>query len=893
MNTPNTPEQNDSLSLLERRLAEIAARKQGSPADAPASSEAAASATPAAPQAEAPAEAAPAPVPLVSSAAPAPVDTEPMTTVQPTVTEVPSAEAQATVTSAVNEALAERALPPTPDSSAENQAEGEASSEADAAVVAQAPAAAETAAPDVALAAAASTPDAEVAAVEPHEAQSSVTAAADVLTQPATEPIAETAAAQPNAEAAMPVEVSAPAVEAPAAPAMESAAEMPTDGAAASAAERAGSDEETDADADAEDTAAAPVEFDNFESLEAGPMSRLLVQALQRPEAYDQARSLIDRKRQYEARYDQEREEALKRFVAAGGDPGAFDRTDTADHKALETAWAQFRETRSQRRRQEEQQQQQNLERKRSLLEQLRALADATTEENDKVAPKVKTLQNEWRSIGPVPYKESKELWAAYDALLDRFYSQRNLTFELKDLDRRKNLELKNTLVSRAEALAELAASNPGQAARELRALHEDWKHVGPVPQEQREEVWQRFIAASDKVHGRRTEELAGRRATEQESLERKQALLTELEALAEYQSDRIEDWKVKTDELQALKQQWDAAGFVPRAQAQDMNRRFWVLYKGFFQKKGAFFKQLDDERASNVKRKEELIELAESHINNDDYAATRDKYIQWQKEWKGVGPVPERLSQKLWNRFRAACNAFFERPAREVEQRHAAYAAQEAQLNELSAEKNAYLDQLAERMSAAPTDATPGSLEEYKEILASWNKFDEDRAGQGGSRVPVAPRVEERFFSLLSRYLETVPITYSQRQELLFRQSLEQMKGAPDAPQRFAKREQDLRRIVLELENEIATSRTNLGFFARSKNADTLRQEYEGRIQEAESRLETVKMQLKQLRAVAPPLPAREGGRFGDRDNDRRGGGGGRGGFGGGGGGGFGGGRR
>ncbi len=841
MNTPNTPEQNDSMSILERRLAEIAARKSQ---QAEQSS-----------SAEQPASAAPAAAPSPSAA-----------------TVAPSAEA---------------------------------------------------------LAAAATTPAAETAAVEPHEAQSSVSAAADVLTQPASEPVAEAA---PAPEAAAESTESAPAaVETESSPSASeditptgtvapSAMEMPSQAAASTITEAmsevmapapveaaapaeaeavsegattAAADDAAEAAEDdaAEDTAAAPVEFDNFESLDAGQMSLLLLAAIQRPEGVEQAKSLIDRKRQYDARYEHERQEALTRFVAAGGDPAAFDNSHTAEHRSLEKGWQAFREMRGQRRRQEEQQQTQNLERKRQLLDQIRQLLDSSSEQSsDASAPKIKALQTEWKAVGPVPYKESKELWQTYDALLDRFYSQRNLTFELKDLDRRKNLELKNGLVGRAETLTELAQTNPGQAARDLRGLHEEWKHIGPVPQELREEVWARFTAASDKVHGRRTEEMAGRRATEQEALVRKQALMEQLEAMADFRSERIEDWKTKTDELQSLKQQWDAAGFVPRAQATELNKKFWVLYKKFFAQKGVFFKALDEERTANVKRKEELIQLAETHQDDPDYAATREKYINWQKEWKTIGPVPERLSQKLWNRFRAACNAFFERPNREAEQRQVASAAREAQLNELSAEKNAYLDELAARLSAIDPGTT-GTLEEYREILAAWTKFDTDRAQQGG-QVPVAPRVEERFFSLLGKYLDIVSIPYSQKQELLFRQQLEQMKGAPDAAQRFARREQDLRRVITEQENEIATLKTNLGFFARSKNADTLRTEYEGRIQEAESRVEHAKQQLKTLRQVAPPLPQRES--YGDRDNDRRGGGGGRGGAGGGRpGGGFGGGRR
>ncbi|MFC7668847.1 DUF349 domain-containing protein [Hymenobacter humi] len=422
---------------------------------------------------------------------------------------------------------------------------------------------------------------------------------------------------------------------------------------------------------------------------------------------------------------------------------------------------------------------------------------------------KLKALQAEWKATGAVPQSDSQSIWDTYHGLLDIYYSKQGRFLEMKDLDRRRNQEAKEALIKRADALAQVPGIN--KALDELTKLHEDWKHIGPVPNDQREPLWQRFIAASDVLHQRRKEFVDQRSTQEKANLVIKQALLERVLPFATFDSDRVNLWRSKTDELQEIKAEWEAAGLVPRAQADALNKQYWAAYKAFFNRKNEFFKSLDNEKSANVKAKIALIEQAEEASNNPDSDAARQVVIRVQKEWKDVGRVPDKLADKLWHRFRAACDAVFERPKQEARHR-------EEKVQQSSVEQTAHLDRIAEQVNALTAD-NPGSLEGFREILAGWvTEFDptdeEPNRGTGD-------RSEEQLLTLLGKYLDHVPgLSYADRTDLLFQVEVGRLKARPQAQQQLSRKEMALRKEINELENDHATLQTNLAFFARSKNA-------------------------------------------------------------------------
>ncbi|GGF07975.1 DUF349 domain-containing protein [Hymenobacter cavernae] len=573
----------------------------------------------------------------------------------------------------------------------------------------------------------------------------------------------------------------------------------------------------------------------DFSQLDLGAQGAYLLDLLRRPDARQNRKQIFDLNRQYEQAVAAERNAARQRFTAEGGEAEAFVFQSPVGYQEVAKALQEFRESRARDAKAEDEQRARNLAHKQHLLSQLRQLVESS--ETKDSSARIKALQNDWKVTGPVPQKDAQELWNSYHALLDIFYNNRGLFFEMKELDRRRNLEAKEVLIQRAEALGQQSSIN--KALQELRQLHEEWKHVGPVPNEQREPIWNRFLQASEKVHNRKKEFVDVRSAQENANLARKSELLEQIKPYADFHTERVNEWRSKTDELQKLKNDWDAAGLVPRDKAEQMNKQFWAAYKGFFQHKNQFFKALDEEKNANLKRKLELCEQAEAALHNPNWEEGREIVIRLQKEWKLIGRVPEKQSDKVWNRFRTACDAFFDRKNQEVKQR-------EQQAQQVSSEQAAHLDRLADAVAGLNVD-NPGTLEAFRQHVAEWRTFEGAAAGPRGA----AERAEEKFQTLMGKYLDTVPgLSYAERNDLLFQLQVERLKASPDAQQQLYRKEQGLRREINELENDIATLQTNLDFFARSKNADQLRAEYQGRIDEAKTRIEGLKRQLKVVRS-------------------------------------------
>ncbi|GAB3293521.1 DUF349 domain-containing protein [Hymenobacter tenuis] len=569
----------------------------------------------------------------------------------------------------------------------------------------------------------------------------------------------------------------------------------------------------------------------DFSTLDLAGQAAHLLALLRRPDAAQNRKQIADLYRQYDATVQTDRTSARQRFTEAGGHADEFSYAGPAGHEELVKAMQEFRDNRARDAKAEDEQRAKNLSHKQYLLSQLRQLVESA--ETKDSSARIKALQNDWKATGPVPQKEAQELWNSYHALLDIYYNNRGLFFEMKELDRRRNLEAKEVLITRAEALQQQPSIN--KALQELRQLHEEWKHIGPVPNEQRETLWQRFLQASEQIHDRKKEFLTARQTQENANLERKSALLAQLLPYGDFQTERVNEWRSKTDELQKLKEEWDAAGLVPREKAESLNKQFWGAYKGFFQRKNQFFKALDEEKNANLKRKLELCEQAEAALQNPNWEEARETVIRLQKDWKLIGRVPEKQSDKVWNRFRTACDSFFDRKKEETRQR-------EHHAHQLSQEQTQHLQQIAETVAALSADQ-PGTLEGFQEQVQAWRSFD------GAARN--AERAEEKFQALMGKYLDTVPgLSYAERADLLFNLQVERLKAAPDAQQLLYKKEQALRREINELENDISTLRTNLEFFARSKNAGQLREEYQGRIDEAQARIDGLKRQLKLVRS-------------------------------------------
>ncbi len=521
-----------------------------------------------------------------------------------------------------------------------------------------------------------------------------------------------------------------------------------------------------------------------------------------------------------------DKEEALNRFVEEGGAPDDFEYRLHEEEREFNKVFGEFRFQLNQFRREAEKVKEKNLEIKNELLSQLRELVDG--EETTLSMNAVKAIQEKWKSIGAVPASQNRNLWASFNALMDRFYDNRSIYFELKELDRKKNLESKNDLCEKAEALSQV--KDLKEAIKQLNELHEEFKHIGPVPRDEQEALWQRFKAASDAVYDRRKEFFDSQKEVFKKNQELKQALINKLEDFSSFKADRIKDWNVKTKEILDLQKEWEKIGPVPKEVGKDINKGFWAIFKQFFSNKNQFFKELDEIRAANVKKAEDLISQAESLKDNTDWQQTANQLVKLQQEWKKLGPTPEKQRDALYKRFKNACDSFFDNRRNANKQAN----------SEFDANLKSKQEIIAQIKSASEGDSL--SEDELTELV---NEFNE---------IGFVPRknmkeVQNQFKEAVDAYLQSLDPSGADKDDFMFRLNLNRMQGDPNAVRNLNKKEHGIRKQIADLENNITLWKNNLEFFAASKTADKLKDQFDIKIQKAEEEVDKLKKKLSILR--------------------------------------------
>jgi hypothetical protein len=537
-------------------------------------------------------------------------------------------------------------------------------------------------------------------------------------------------------------------------------------------------------------------------------------------------------KSRYDELLDKERQEALKKFVEEGGAADDFSFRGSELDNAFDANYKLLRDRRAEFARNQEEQKSQNFEKKNHLLEELRTLVDG--EDNKHSFEKFKEIQQRWKTIGAVPVAQVRPLWASYHALVDRFYDNRNIYFELKELDRKKNLAAKTELCVRAEKLADV--SRLGEAIRELNELHEEYKHIGPVAREEQEPLWERFKKASDAVYARRDTYITTMQQEFSNNLTLKQHVITEIAEFTTFQSDRIKEWNQKTTLIMALQKKWEAIGAVPRAKTKDINKQFWSAFKTFFSNKSSFFKKLDESRQQNLTLKKELVAQAEALKNNTaEWEKTANALKALQVKWKEIGPVPDKVRESIFQEFKAACDQFFG-------QRRATLDAADKEQQDNLLKKEAICSEL-ERMVTEKT----GTLGQLREMQRSFHAIGfVPRTAMNG--------IKNRFSTATEKLMASLPeVSQEDKDKAMLEIQLENMKTDPDASHKLHVREQTLRKQVTKAESDLATLKNNLEFFARSKgkNAEDLRADVNQKIEAAAAELAKLKSQLKVLRTA------------------------------------------
>lgn len=521
-----------------------------------------------------------------------------------------------------------------------------------------------------------------------------------------------------------------------------------------------------------------------------------------------------------------EREAQQKAYLEAGGDPDKYILVPDEAEDVFKAEMGVIKERRAKLFLQQEAEKQENLEKKLNIIERIKNMA-SSPEEANKNYNEFKELQQQWKDIKNVPADKANELWRNYQLYVEQYYDQLNLNREAREYDFKKNLGIKNHLCEAAEKLAE--EPDVISAFHQLQELHQQFREVGPVAKELRDEVWTRFKAASTIINKRHQQHFDELRAKEEDNLVKKTALCEKVEDIVKDEHKGANEWEKQTKEIIDIQAEWKKIGFAPQKMNVKIFERFRAACDDFFSKKAAFFKEMKQRYNENIAKKQSLIEKAEALMESTDWKVTTDKMIALQKEWKTIGAVPKKAGDELWSKFLEACNKFFEA-------RNAANAGTRNEERTNLDKKKAIISQLKELVEGNVDDLqekVKGLVDEYAKI--------------GHVPYKEKDKLYKQYHEVLDKLYDDLHVTTAKRKLDNFKSNLKNVvKRGEDALDNERGR---LMRRYEGLKQEINTYENNLGFLnASSKKGNSLIDEMNRKVQRLKDDMELIKQKIKTI---------------------------------------------
>ena len=521
-----------------------------------------------------------------------------------------------------------------------------------------------------------------------------------------------------------------------------------------------------------------------------------------------------------------EREAQQKAYLEAGGDPDKYVLVPDEAEDVFKAEMGVIKERRAKLFLQQEAEKQENLEKKLNIIERIKNMA-SSPEEANKNYNEFKELQQQWKDIKNVPADKANELWRNYQLYVEQYYDQLNLNREAREYDFKKNLGIKNHLCEAAEKLAE--EPDVISAFHQLQELHQQFREVGPVAKELRDEVWTRFKAASTVINKRHQQHFDELRAKEEDNLVKKTALCEKVEDIVKDEHKGANEWEKLTKEIIDIQAEWKKIGFAPQKMNVKIFERFRAACDDFFSKKAAFFKEMKQRYNENIAKKQSLIEKAEALMESTDWKVTTDKMIALQKEWKTIGAVPKKVGDELWSKFLEACNKFFEA-------RNAANAGTRNEERTNLDKKKAIISQLKELVESNVDDLqekVKGLVDEYAKI--------------GHVPYKEKDKLYKQYHEVLDKLYDDLHVTTAKRRLDNFKSNLKNVvKRGEDALDNERGR---LMRRYEGLKQEINTYENNLGFLnASSKKGNSLIDEMNRKVQRLKDDMELIKQKIKTI---------------------------------------------
>jgi len=481
---------------------------------------------------------------------------------------------------------------------------------------------------------------------------------------------------------------------------------------------------------------------------------------------------------------------------------------------------------------------QKNLERENNLkirldiIEKIKELINSEETLNDTFT-EFNQLREQWNAVGQIPQSETKAIWESYHHIVQQFYDYIKINKELRDLDLKKNLEIKTQLCEKTEDL--LLLPNIIEAFKKLQQFHDTWREVGPVPHEQKNVIWDRFSAATSQINKKHQDYFLSIKEEQKNNLDAKTALCEQIDAILASDINSHQKWIKGSETILEIQKIWKTIGFAPKKANNEIYNRFRISCDKFFELKKEFYQKSKEEQEINLNKKIALCEKAEALKDSDDWKKTADELIRLQKEWKKVGAVSRKESESIWNRFRAACDIFFNRKNEYFKDIDSVY-------EENLANKTAIIKEI--------TEFVPG--ENIDENLAALKVFQRRWSEIGFVPFKQKEEIQQQYRDSINKHFDAMNIASGERKMMKFKSRVEDMSKNPGASGKIRQEREKCVMRLKKLESDITVLENNIGFFASSKNADSLIKDVKKKIENAKKDIADLKNQIRMIDEIA-----------------------------------------
>jgi hypothetical protein len=527
----------------------------------------------------------------------------------------------------------------------------------------------------------------------------------------------------------------------------------------------------------------------------------------------------------FEAQHQKEYDKALAEYTKDGSPAETFDYQDNSKERFY-SVYRIYREKKTEFYKKLEGEKEQNLKDKLQIIEELKDLIQHE-ESLNKTYQDFKNLQERWRNIGMVPQAQASNLLETYHHHVENFFNYVKINKELRDLDLKKNLDAKNALIEQATALLE--DNNVGNAFRQLQSLHAQWKEIGPVAKEHQEEAWNRFKEVTDKINEAYHKFFDTLREEQENNLKLKEEICRKLEEYAVLNIEKATDWNTASDGVLALQEEWKHAGTIPIKERNRLYKRYRAACDAFFNKKRQFFQEIQSMQSQNLAKKIALCEKVEAIKESTEWRTTTSKIIEYQREWKTIGPIPKKISNKIWNRFRSACDYFFDRKSELMKNVNS------------DQEKNLELKRalIEEARNFQLTGNTDEDIEALKAFQARWAEI---------GFVPIKEKdaIQTEFRKLINGHFDQLDIDEFDKNIVRFQSKINTFDNSDDKASRIIQEREKLVNKIKQLEADLHAWENNIGFFSKSNKSDGLIKEFTVKIENARHKLSLMQEKLK-----------------------------------------------